>query len=305
MACTQYAYVKSFERDDRLLPNTWLVVRLDGQAFHQFSKAHQFAKPNDAAALDLMNACARSILQSYQDIVLAYGESDEMSFLLPPHAQIFRRREAKLVSTIASQFAAQYTFLWPQYMPNTTLQSPPVFDARAVVYPTVQNVRDYFAWRQADCHINNLYNTTFWTMVLDPKHPERTTREVEAILKDTNAAGKNEILFTQYDINYAHLPAMFRKGSTLFRTKTAVTETSRTTGEPVVRQRDVIQTTYDDLIGDAFWDAHPAILTVQAPRAAKLAKNGSDGQGMVHTKRAVIAHHAPDDQEELLQPDTS
>lgn len=30
-----------------------------------------------------------------------------------------------------------------------------------------QHVRDYFAWRQADCHINNLYNTCFWALVAD------------------------------------------------------------------------------------------------------------------------------------------
>lgn len=65
----------------------------------------------------------------------------------------------------------------------------PSFDGRAVPYPGVENVRDYLSWRQADCvffafralrrgagwtlllmcwagHINNLYNTTFWTLVL-------------------------------------------------------------------------------------------------------------------------------------------
>lgn len=33
-----------------------------------------------------------------------------------------------------------------------------------------QHVRDYFAWRQADCHINNLYNTCFWALVADGEH---------------------------------------------------------------------------------------------------------------------------------------
>lgn len=29
----------------------------------------------------------------------------------------------------------------------------------------LQHIRDYFGWRQADCHINNLYNTCFWSLV--------------------------------------------------------------------------------------------------------------------------------------------
>ena len=31
----------------------------------------------------------------------------------------------------------------------------PVFDGRAVLYPTETVVRDYLAWRQVDTHINN------------------------------------------------------------------------------------------------------------------------------------------------------
>ena len=43
----------------------------------------------------------------------------------------------------------------------------PVFDSRCVLYPDKKNVMDYFAWRQVDCHINNLYNTCFWGLALD------------------------------------------------------------------------------------------------------------------------------------------
>jgi tRNA(His) guanylyltransferase len=34
-----------------------------------------------------------------------------------------------------------------------------------VLYPSLKNVQDYLSWRQCDCHINNLYNTTFWALV--------------------------------------------------------------------------------------------------------------------------------------------
>ena len=35
MAKSQYEYVRKFERDDGCLPNTWMVVRLDGRCFHR------------------------------------------------------------------------------------------------------------------------------------------------------------------------------------------------------------------------------------------------------------------------------
>jgi tRNA(His) guanylyltransferase len=34
MAKSKYEYVKHFEMPDPLLPNTWLVVRVDGRSFH-------------------------------------------------------------------------------------------------------------------------------------------------------------------------------------------------------------------------------------------------------------------------------
>lgn len=32
----RYEYVRNFERDEILLPNTWIVVRIDGRGFHKY-----------------------------------------------------------------------------------------------------------------------------------------------------------------------------------------------------------------------------------------------------------------------------
>lgn len=70
------------------------------------------------------------------------------------------------MSTIVSTFTASYVHQWSSFFPDTPLSPPlPTFDGRAVCYPSVQNLRDYLSWRQVDCHINNLYNTTFWSLV--------------------------------------------------------------------------------------------------------------------------------------------
>jgi tRNA(His) guanylyltransferase len=84
--------VKNFEQDDRLLPNTWIVIRIDGRGFHKyvqmpesrnmliacrFSDKNEFEKPNDKRALDLMNAAAMWTMEDLTDIVMGYGVSDE------------------------------------------------------------------------------------------------------------------------------------------------------------------------------------------------------------------------------------
>lgn len=47
MACSRFEYVKGYEKDDSILPNVWIVIRVDGKGFHKFSKIHDFEKPND------------------------------------------------------------------------------------------------------------------------------------------------------------------------------------------------------------------------------------------------------------------
>lgn len=97
MAGSRFAYVRNFELPDPLLPDTYIVLRIDGHSFHRqfkiylapdvqfiitlyfyrFSEVHEFAKPNDVRALQLMDEAARSVMESFTDITLAFGESDE------------------------------------------------------------------------------------------------------------------------------------------------------------------------------------------------------------------------------------
>lgn len=105
-----------------------------------------------------------------------------------------------------------------------------------MLYPKKKILLDYLSWRQADCHINNLYNTTFWNLVLKGG---MTTTEAEDALKvswtavvgfsvftcllsDLHAQGslakdKNEILWSRFDINYNNEPEIYKKGTVIYR----------------------------------------------------------------------------------------
>ena len=77
MANSKYEYVKDFEQPDIILPNTWIVIRIDGRGFHKFSSRYSFDKPNDRRALDLMNYAAKALMTELPDVILGYGVSDE------------------------------------------------------------------------------------------------------------------------------------------------------------------------------------------------------------------------------------
>mmetsp|Transcript_15978 Transcript_15978/g.34684 ORF Transcript_15978/g.34684 Transcript_15978/m.34684 type:complete len:259 (+) Transcript_15978:1126-1902(+) len=256
MANSRFEYVKSFELDDKLIPRCWVVIRLDGKGFTKFSEAHKFQKPNDDRALHLMNAAARSLMLEQPDIVLGYGESDEFSFVLKKSTNLYNRRSSKLTSVLVSMFTAAYVHRWSEYFPEKPLQYLPAFDARAVVYPTDTILRDYIAWRQADCHINNQYNTCFWALV----HSGKTPTEAQSILKGTLTEHKNELLHSQFGLNYASLPEMYRKGSVLVRRRMLVEVKRTEEGEPVMRERSDIAVLHEDIIQDRFWEENLHVL---------------------------------------------
>ncbi|PMD16417.1 tRNAHis guanylyltransferas-like protein Thg1 [Hyaloscypha hepaticicola] len=257
MANSKYEYVKAFEQPDLLLPNTWIVVRIDGRGFHKFSNKYSFEKPNDRRALDLMNAAAKAVMTELPDIVIAYGISDEYSFVFHKSCALFERRSSKLVTTIVSTFTAYYVHLWASFFPETPLSAPlPSFDGRAVQYPSVQNLRDYMSWRQVDCHINNLYNTTFWALIqiggLDAKSAEKE-------LAGSLAADKNEILFSKFKINYNNEPEIYKKGSVVFRDIAQSKTQEENDRKRRAKARITVQ--HVDIIKDEFWERRPWLLS--------------------------------------------
>jgi len=112
-----------------------------------------------------MNRSAAAVMEEFRDVSLAYGQSDEYSFILRKNTDLYNRRQSKIMSAINSIFSASYVYYWNTYFEDKKLLYPPSFDARIVLYPTDQNLRDYLSWRQADTHINNLYNTAFWGLI--------------------------------------------------------------------------------------------------------------------------------------------
>lgn len=272
MANSAYEYVRNFEQPDALPLSNWIVVRIDGRGFSKLTKKYDFEKPNDIRALELMNAAAIEVTKSLVDIVLAYGQSDECSFVLHENTTLFDRRSAKLATTIATTFTAEYCMLWSQYFPDKPLTRPfPTFDARCVCYPKRKILRDYLCWRQADCHINNLYNTTFWNMVLKGGMSQT---EAELELKGSLSSDKNEILFKRFGINYNNEAMIYKKGSVVYRRYDAKEEKvgesggkdagpkSRTQMERERKRKMKAEVVVEhvDLIQDGFWEARPYIL---------------------------------------------
>jgi tRNA(His) guanylyltransferase len=214
MACSKYEYVKDFEIQTKLLPSTYIVIRIDGRGFTKFCEAHEYEKPNDIRGINLMNKAAQSVMEAFQDIWLAYGQSDEYSFVLRKNSNLFNRRAEKISTTITSCFASAFVLHFKSIFGDKELKEVPMFDGRCVCYPDERILKDYLTWRQVDCHINNLYNTCFWCLV---QKDNLSTEEAHKRLKGTQSGEKNELLFSKFGLNYTSIEPVWRKGSIFIR----------------------------------------------------------------------------------------
>jgi tRNA(His) guanylyltransferase len=263
MSNSKFEYVKAFENHNDCLKNTYIVVRIDGKAFTKFTDAHQFTKPNDIQGIKLMLMAGLSVMEAFTEIFMGYGQSDEFSFVFKKSAKLYNRRNDKILTNVLSMFTSSYVFYWNKIFFDKTLKYPPCFDGRIVLYPSFDNMKDYFSWRMVDCHINNLYNTTFWKLVVDGK---LTKEQAHNKLKGTFSKDKNEILFKDYGVNYNNEPEVYKKGTLLIRMKN-IEHKSKFKCDELLTKDDItvteainasnaksIAVCHCDVIKNEFWD---------------------------------------------------
>ncbi|HEX5597726.1 MAG TPA: tRNA(His) guanylyltransferase Thg1 family protein [Micromonosporaceae bacterium] len=220
----------------RVLPGAWTVIRVDGRSFSRLTE-ERFDKPYDARFRDLMVATAQALFTEL-DARYAYTESDEISLLLDPGFELFHRGVEKLVSISAGLASAAFTH---------AAGVPAHFDSRIWVGVSVEDVTDYFSWRQSDATRSALNGWCYWTLRKDGRSPRQANRT----LTGATTADKNELLF-HHGINFNELPAWQRRGVGLWW------ETYQHTGFDPVRRvettttRRRIRIEYDLPMKDAY-----------------------------------------------------
>ncbi|KAK4689255.1 tRNA(His) guanylyltransferase, partial [Tremellales sp. Uapishka_1] len=298
MAKSRFEYVRNFELSDVLLPNTYMVVRIDGRGFHKFSDAHGFEKPNDKRALDLMDRAAKRVMEELKDVVLGFGESDEYrwvaeresndesiaeqqySFLIRKSSNLYSRRRRSAMSVkptsrrLTIQQQDQLDGLLDIHLGVCILLADVFLSTATPLSALVRRSGGPLSGRER-AHINNLYNTTNWMLILrggeSPVQANETLQvcRVDVALADltlmqqqgTDSKDKNEILFSRFGINYNTLPAMFRKGSTVVRIPGEIKdEKENKKAKPYEGTMGEIVVVHEDLIGDKFWQEREWLL---------------------------------------------
>lgn len=125
------------------------IIRVDGKAFHTFTKGMQ--KPFDSFMSHSMQETAKYLVQNIQNARLAYVQSDEISILMVDYntytsQQWFDGNINKIVSISAAMASTKFTEL---------IGKTALFDSR--VFSISENeVNNYFIWRQQDAVRNSI-----------------------------------------------------------------------------------------------------------------------------------------------------
>jgi len=141
------------------LPNMPLVVRVDGKAFHTFTR--NCIKPFDKYIIGGMLRAAMYTATKMQGFKAAYVQSDEVTFVLTDYDTHqtdgwFDYELPKIISTSAALMSVSFLDIMkelkPEYIKPNNL---PTFDARAFNVPK-NDVINMFLWRALDWKRNSV-----------------------------------------------------------------------------------------------------------------------------------------------------
>lgn len=109
--------------DYKLMPNSYILVMLDGRSFSKLIK-NNFERPFSDKFIDMMNETAKFVCQNVQGCKFGYVQSDEISLVLtdfdtPTTDSFFDYRISKLQSIIASLATSKFNQLMTLDMMST------------------------------------------------------------------------------------------------------------------------------------------------------------------------------------------
>lgn len=227
--------------DQHILPDLYLVARLDGRSFSRLTKEIcDFEAPFDVRFRDMMVNTVKELMDCGFRIVYGFTESDEISLLFHKDENAFGRKVRKFNSILAGQASAAFSLQLGQVI---------AMDCRLIPLPNIERVQDYFLWRQEDAHRNALNAHCYWML----RKEGMGAREATAQLEGKSIAYKNELLFSR-GINFDKLPAWQKRGIGVFWADVEKVGFNPITKQEVLTTRRGLTVAYDLPLGQQYGD---------------------------------------------------
>ena len=205
----------------KLMRRTPVVIRIDGKAFHTFTRG--FKIPFDDVLIMTMQETAKCLCENIQGCSLAYTQSDEISLLLIDYQRFetsawFDYEIQKMCSISASMATMAFNRIFSETVSDLKVDNTKtmdryfeaeykgaMFDARVFNIPR-EEATNYFYWRQLDASRNSIQ------MVGQANFSHKE-------LQHKSCNDIQDMLMTQKGINWNDFPAYQKRGSCVVRNK--------------------------------------------------------------------------------------
>lgn len=185
---------EQMEAGRKLMPGLPICVRVDGRAFHTFTRGMK--RPFD---IDMSQAMIETMkyLVEQTDACIGYVQSDEISLVLSDtKAPMFDGKIAKLNSVIASIATAKFNEVIHKTYPNKPLA---FFDCRCWNVPNRTEAVNNILWREFDATKNSI------------------SMAARSVYSDAQLLGKNgsekQDMLMEKGINWNDYPVFFKRGT--------------------------------------------------------------------------------------------
>lgn len=228
----------------RLMRRTPVVIRIDGKAFHTFTRG--FKRPFDDVLIKTMQETAKYLCENIQGCSLAYTQSDEISLLLIDYQRFetsawFDYEIQKMCSISASMATMAFNKIFRDTVGELHIkgalekeyscilykaaQKGAMFDSRVFNIPR-EEVTNYFYWRQLDASRNSIQ------MVGQANFSHKE-------LQNKSCNDIQDMLMTQKGINWNDFPTYQKRGSCVVK-ENYLDTTPESTDSELIRSRWII-----------------------------------------------------------------
>lgn len=224
-----------------LTPRTPAIIRIDGKAFHTFTKG--FVKPFDEVFSKSMQDTMKFLCKNIQGCVLGYTQSDEITLVLIDYKELdsqgwFDYNIQKMCSVSASMATLAFNDVFKCYavayarsktelsgdeittdkkklidIYNQAMLQGAMFDARVFNIPR-EEVTNCVLWRQNDATRNSIQMVGY-SNFSQKEMQNKSCNEVQ------------DMLMLQKGINWNDFPAKYKRGSCCIRVPVDGTEYSK------------------------------------------------------------------------------
>lgn len=200
------------------------IIRLDGKAFHTFTKGMQ--KPFDSILMTAMQKTMKYLCENIQGCVFGYTQSDEITLVLTDYGKLttdawFGYNVQKMTSVAASMATLAFNkafamevkcnaggVLYDEVLDRycKAVEKGATFDARAFTVPK-EDVCNCLIWRQKDATRNSIESVGQYYF----SHKALMNKSCNEV---------QEMLWQEKGINWNDFPVSCKRGSACYKVET-------------------------------------------------------------------------------------